>query len=161
MNAARHVKSALATVALASGLVACTDPSGDEPASADPTCRGGDASIVNSRGTQFPFEAVARGGPLIDRSVLVDLHPRTGALCVDIVVGHADPGSAATAYSLTVTKSGTTWQQEGTDPDEQDPLRVETRGCVDVHGSLTVLGAGDQEFEYRAGGRAGLGCARP
>ena len=144
---------------LGSGLVACTggpyDPPDDDAAAA--TC---DAPVDNGSDEAFRIEPVGKGGPHLDRNLWVDLYPEGEHLCAGIVIDHADTGAEATAYSITATQGGRTWKQTGTDPDPEKPLRVDATGCVDFVATLTVIGAGDEEYGYRAEGRVGIGCRR-
>lgn len=106
----------------------------------------------------FPFREVTNGGPLLDRYLEVELHPRAGHLCVAIVTDHADTGAETTSYSIAATRRRTTWLQEGTDPSHTDPMRINVRGCVGFEGTMTVTGYGGKVHEYRAKGRLGINC---
>jgi hypothetical protein len=157
---ATPLRYAAAAAVLCACLVGCADdggPEGDD-APSSPTCRGD--SVDNSSDEAFRIEPVGTGGPHLDRNLWVDLYPESGHLCADIVIDHADTGAEATAYSISATQDGRTWEQSGTDPDDEEPLRVDATGCVDFVATLTVIGAGDEEFDYRAEGRVGIECTK-
>lgn len=102
-------------------------------------------------------EPVGAGGPMVHIEVWASLN-RAGDLCLDIMRGHADPGADMVSFELEARQTGVVWTQDGPDISDVAPLRVGTRGCVRFTAEVTMAGAGEGTYDYRAHGRAGNRC---
>jgi hypothetical protein len=152
-------RSSLAVVALAGVLAGsgCTGAGSDpgagrgEPPPRSRTCPAvGQLPVVD----QFRLEETEAGGPYLDRGLRVTRLP-SGDRCVDLAVGGADPDPDVVRSHVEARGAGQVWARDDVGGGEHPALRVPPGGCLEVSGSLVVLGRGEVEFTYEAAGRVG------
>lgn len=156
MTAGRGARVATLVVAVVALVSGCTVDDGGEPATAPaPACpEPGQLPVV----IQVPLEPLRTGGPSLDRNLRVT-RTASGSRCVDLAVDHADPGADVVGWEVHAIRADETWRLAGTGAEgEQRALQVDAPGCLEVSGSIVVVGAGDEEFRYEAEAQVGTGC---
>ena len=108
---------------------------------------------------QLPLEPARSGGPNLHRLLRVTRLP-SGHFCLDIETGHADPGSDTVSSHVEASQEDHSWEKDSEGDERLLPLLLDAdrRGCVEVSGSMVVIGAGDAEYAYAAAGQFGRGC---
>lgn len=145
------------TLAVALALTGCTGTSTETAApKRAATCPADVGQVAVVR--QIDLVALQEGGPNLHRLLRVTRLP-SGDLCLDVEIGHADPGSDVISSHVEATQAGRTWRQDSVS-DERQALRIDAdkRGCLQVGGSMIVQGAGEVPFTYEADGQVGRSC---